>query len=210
MELHPNYPLVTERLSLRPLVVDDVDELLAYRSRADVCRYLPFQPMTREVMLARLRTDMSRGELTDDGQALFLGVRLRGDAGVRSPNQPHGAQPTGTESDEAGRLVGDVVLFWRSREHGGAELGYVFAPDAGGFGYATEACTAVLGLAFDQLALHRVVARLDARNDRSARLAERLGMRREAHLISNELLKGEWTDELDYAILAEEWSAMAR
>jgi RimJ/RimL family protein N-acetyltransferase len=34
---------------------------------------------------------------------------------------------------------------------------------------------------------------------------ERLGMRREAHLRENEFIKGEWTDELVYAILADEW-----
>jgi len=30
-------------------------------------------------------------------------------------------------------------------------------------------------------------------------------MRREAHLRENELVKGEWTDELVYAMLASEW-----
>jgi RimJ/RimL family protein N-acetyltransferase len=34
---------------------------------------------------------------------------------------------------------------------------------------------------------------------------QRLGMRQEAHLIQNERVKGEWTDELVFAILAEEW-----
>jgi RimJ/RimL family protein N-acetyltransferase len=37
----------------------------------------------------------------------------------------------------------------------------------------------------------------------------RLGMRREAHLVQNEWIKGEWTDELIYAILADEWRAVA-
>lgn len=50
------------------------------------------------------------------------------------------------------------------------------------------------------LGLHRVVGRLDARNRSSARVLERLGMRREAHLRRNEQVKGEWTDELVYAV----------
>jgi RimJ/RimL family protein N-acetyltransferase len=54
--------------------------------------------------------------------------------------------------------------------------------------------------------LHRIVACLDARNVASARLAERLGMRREAHFVSNEMFKGEWTDEVIYAMLAEDWA----
>jgi len=61
-------------------------------------------------------------------------------------------------------------------------------------------------LAIDDLGLHRVIARVDARNDASARLARRLGMRQEAYLVRNEWFKGEWTDELDFALLEEEWA----
>ena len=173
----------TSRLLLRPLSTDDVDDLLAYRGRADVCRFLPFEPMSRERLLERLAGDYSRTVLTDQGQSLTLGAQVRA----------------------TGRLVGDVVLFLHSVEHRGGELGYVFHPDAQGRGYATEACAAVLALAFDQLGLHRIVARLDARNTASARLAERLGMRREAHFVLNEMFKGEWSDEVVYAMLAREW-----
>ena len=45
----------------------------------------------------------------------------------------------------------------------------------------------------------------DARNTGSARVLERLGMRREAHLRENEIFKGVWGDELVYAILEREW-----
>ena len=51
------------------------------------------------------------------------------------------------------------------------------------------------------------MARLDARNTASAKVLERLGMVREAHLRENEFVKGEWTDEVDYAILEDEWRA---
>jgi RimJ/RimL family protein N-acetyltransferase len=185
--LRPDYPVTTARLRLRPLTVADADALLAYRSRADVCRYLPFEPMTRERVMELLRDDWSRTAIDLEGQGLTLGVELI----------------------EGRRLIGDVILFFRSHEHAGGELGYVFHPDAGGQGYATEAGAAMLALAFDHLGLHRVIARLDARNDPSARLAARLGMRREAHFIHNEMFKGEWSDEIVYAILAEEWRGLA-
>jgi RimJ/RimL family protein N-acetyltransferase len=181
--LRPDYPVVTARLELRPLTLADADALLAYRSRADVCRYLPFEPMTRERVTNLLREDLSRTEIDAEGQALTLGVELA----------------------DARRLIGDVILFFHSREHGAGELGYVFHPDAGGRGYATEACSAMLGLAFDDLGLHRVIARLDARNDTSAHLAARLGMRKEAYFVSNEMFKGEWSDEIVFAMLADEW-----
>jgi len=62
-------------------------------------------------------------------------------------------------------------------------------------------------LAFEDLGLHRVVAKMDGRNAASARLAERLGMRREADHLSAEMFKGEWSDLVVYAILDDEWRA---
>ncbi len=183
MQLRPSYPIRTGRLALRPLSAADLEAALRYRGRADVCRYLPFEPMTRERLLARLTGDLSGTEITDEGQSLTLGAVLV----------------------DTGELIGDVVLFFHSREHAGGELGYVFTPEVAGRGYATEACAAVLGLAFEQLGLHRVAARIDGRNEPSARLASRLGMRLEAHLVRNELFKGAWSDELIFAMLAEEW-----
>lgn len=183
--LRPTYPIRTRRLLLRPLTVDDIDALLAYRSLPDVCRYVPFEPMTCEVIKERLATQWANIELTDEGQALTLGVEVA----------------------ETGDLVGDVVLFWHSREHGGGEIGYMLNPDFGGHGYATEAAHALLGLGFDELGLHRIVARIEERNESSARLARRLGMRQEARLVRNEFFKGEWSTELDFAMLADEWPA---
>jgi RimJ/RimL family protein N-acetyltransferase len=183
--LRPAFPVRSARLILRPVTADDVDAMLAYRGRADVCRYVPFQPMSRADIFERMGTSWSRTELTDEGQALMLGA----------------------EVSQTGELAGDVMLFWRSREHAGGEIGYVFDPAFSGRGYATEAATAMLRLGFEELGLHRIVARIDERNDASARLARRLGMRQEARLVHNELFKGAWSTELDFAMLAQEWHA---
>jgi RimJ/RimL family protein N-acetyltransferase len=184
-ELRPAYPIRTARLLLRPLTAADIDALLAYRSRPDVCRYVPFEPMDRQLIGERLATQWATTALTDEGQALTLGVEVA----------------------RTGVLVGDVLLFWHSREHRGGEIGYVLNPDFAGHGYATEAAHALLRLGFDELGLHRIVARIDERNEASAKVARRLGMRQEARLVQNELFKGEWSTELDFAMLADEWPA---
>jgi RimJ/RimL family protein N-acetyltransferase len=183
--LRPAYPVRSERLLLRPLAGGDADALLTYRSRADVCRYVPFEPMSRQDITERIAGMWARTELTDEGQALTLGAEVAG----------------------TGELAGDVMFFWSSRRHAGGEIGYVFNPDFGGHGYATEAAGALLRLGFEGLGLHRIIARLDERNGPSARLARRLGMRQEARLVHNEFFKGEWSNELDFAILADEWRA---
>ncbi|WP_245870815.1 GNAT family N-acetyltransferase [Asanoa hainanensis] len=185
LELHPTYPVRTERLLLRPLTAADTDALLAYRSLPDVCRYVPFEPMSREVIADRLAGMWSLTSLTDEGQALTLGAELA----------------------ETGELVGDVVLFLHSRTHRSGELGYMINPQFEGKGYATEASRAMLRLAFEDLGLHRVIGRIDERNEPSAKVLRRLGLRQEARLVQNEWFKGEWSTELDFAMLADEWRA---
>ncbi len=188
MVLRPHYPVRTARLALRPLGPDDVDALVAYRSRADVCRFVPFEPMDEKLVVERLSGVWSRTTLDDEGQALTVGVEVVDD----------------------GRLVGDVMLAWHSRLHRSGQIGYVFHPAFTGHGDATEAVGALLGLAFNELGLHRVTARVDVRNRASARLATLLGMRQEAHLRENEWFKGGWSDEFDFALLEDEWSTGSR
>lgn len=111
---------------------------------------------------------------------------------------------------DPGVVVGDVMLAWLSEAHQQGEIGYVFHPEYHGRGLAGEAAREVLRRAFEGMGFHRIIGRCDARTDASARLMERLGMRREAHLRENELFKGEWSDEYVYAMLAAEWIARDR
>ena len=106
------------------------------------------------------------------------------------------------------RLVGDFVLILRSVEHRRGEVGYVLHPDFAGRGLATEGARVMLDIAFEKLGLRRVIGRIDARNQASARVLTKLGLRHEAHLVQNELFKGEWTDEDDFAILHDEWQRL--
>jgi len=144
--------------------------------------------MDAEVIEDRLTGAWSNTAISAEGDALTLGVELA----------------------VSGELIGDLVLFYRHAAHRGGEIGWVLHPAYSGHGYATEAAHALLHLAFDQLGLHRVVARIVAPNAASVRLAERLGMRHEARLVSNEWFKGAWIDEVDFAILEDEWTSLHR
>ena len=105
------------------------------------------------------------------------------------------------------RVRDQLMARWREEaEHRQGEIGFAFHPDAQGRGYASEAATAVLELAFGLLGLHRVYGRTDARNVASAALMRRLGMRQEAHLRENEIFKGAWGDELVFAVLEDEFA----
>jgi RimJ/RimL family protein N-acetyltransferase len=181
--LEPTDPLETERLLLRPFQADDFDALFAIHSRPDVARYLYWEPRNKEEVRAVLEKKINGRAMRSEGDSLSFAVVLKA----------------------TGEVVGDVSLLWLNVQHGVGEIGFAFHPDHHGRGYATEAARVMLRLAFEELKLHRVIGRLEARNTASARVLEKLGMRREAHLVENEYVKGEWQSELDYAILDREW-----
>lgn len=181
----PQYPLHTERLDLRPIRPDDAQDLHAYRSLPEVCRYLYSEPLDEAAAQAYAAARAQRAALRTEGDVLQLAVVVRA----------------------SGLLIGDVTFVLTSVRHRQGRIGYVFHPGHGGRGYATEAARALLALGFDTLGLHRVQAELDGRNTASARLLERLGMRREGHLRENEYLDGTWSDEVVYGLLAREWRA---
>jgi RimJ/RimL family protein N-acetyltransferase len=179
----PSWPLRTERLLLRPFAHSDLEALFAIHSDEEVTRWLYHGPRsldeTRELLARKSAGDAFRAE----GDWLSA-------AAVRQ---------------DGGELVADISLLWASETHRQGELGFVVHPAHQGRGYATEASRPMLDFAFATMRLHRVVGRLEPRNGGSARVLEKLGMRREAHLVENEWVKGEWQSELVYAILAREW-----
>lgn len=103
------------------------------------------------------------------------------------------------------RYLGRCGLAIRRVEHKEAELWFNLRRDRWGTGIATEATGALLDFAFGELGLHRVYGDCDPRNVGSARVMEKLGFKREAHLRENWWLKGEWCDSLIYAVLEQEW-----
>lgn len=183
--LRPTYPILTERLLLRPFTDDDFEALHDIQRREDVTRYLYWGPRTPDDVREMLDRRKRMTAIEDEGQGIDLVGALR----------------------DGGTMVGHFSLQWLSREHQVGEIGFVMHPDHHGKGYGTEGARVLLRLGFEGLGLHRIIGRCDGRNAASARLMARLGMRQEAWFRENEWVKGEWTDELVYAMLADEWRA---
>lgn len=166
--------IVTERTVLRPLQDEDYSDLYKIYSDAKVCLYLLNEPWTEEN--GRTEFGIKRGcQSLDDGKVILACV------------------------------VDDVVIgtvsVWKTDMRETVEIGYAFNPEYSGRGYASEALLAVVKELFESYGVHRVQAVLDARNDSSAKLCERIGMRREAYYISDYWSKGEWTDSFVYGML---------
>ena len=179
----PAWPLRTERLLLRPFAQDDLDAFHAIHSDEGNARWLYSDTRTLEESRALLVHKIGGSSVRAEGEWLSAAAVLR----------------------ESSEVVADVSLLWASEEHRQGEIGFIVHPGHHGRGYATEAARPLVSFGFQTLGLHRVSGRLEARNTGSARVLEKLGMRREAHLVENECVKGEWQSELVYAILAREW-----
>ena len=181
-------PITTERLVLRSLRPGDEDDVFAYRSVASVVRYIPGEPKTREQVADLVAERATAGRVDEKSPILTLAVEL------------------------GGRVIGDVLIHLDGLDgHDGrqAEIGWVFAPDVAGQGYATEAARAIADVAFREVGVHRVWAQLEPVNTASSRICERLGMRREALFERASWFKEQWTDLAIYALRADEWSAKA-
>lgn len=188
------YPILTERLALRPFVEGDLDDLYEIHSDPRLTPYLYWEPRDREQTREALDKKLRQTDPGEDGSTLILAVELVHPAGD-------------TAAAAAGKVIGDMTLHCRSKAHRQGEIGFVFNRAYHGHGYATEASLAVLDLGFSEFGFHRIAGRCDVRNAASYKLMERLGMRREACFLENEYVKGEWVSELVYALLATEWRA---
>ncbi|WP_344058499.1 GNAT family N-acetyltransferase [Microbacterium pumilum] len=172
-------------MRLDPLRDDaDFDALYAIQSDPAVCRYLLYDARSAEEVAAALERDSAKTRLERVGDYLQPAIRLR-------------------DADDL--LIGTMYFHLTSVDDRTAEIGWLVSPRFQGQGYARECAEVLLDLAFGELDLHRVYAELDPRNTASVRVCERLGMRREAHLVEHMWLKGEWTDTGTYGILEREW-----
>jgi RimJ/RimL family protein N-acetyltransferase len=175
-------PIETPRLVLRDFRAADLEAVHAYASRDEVARYLIWGPNTpaqsREAIEGFLEDQRRRPRTHYD-----VGMVLK----------PQGA------------LIGGVGLRISDWENRTGDVGYVVHPDYWGYGLAEEAARALIEAGFTQLGLRRIVAFCDQRNKASARVMERLGMRREGAFRQSKLIQGEWRDEYLYAVLAEEF-----
>jgi RimJ/RimL family protein N-acetyltransferase len=178
-------PLRTSRLVLRTMTGDDVDDIHAYQSRADVCRYMSFEPRTRDQVVEKVEKYSTALVLAGDGDFWQLAVE---------------------RSDHPGRVIGDLYFTVKSVANAAGEIGWTLHPDFTGAGYMTEAASAILQIAFAELGLHRVSAELDPRNAASAELCRRLGMRQEAYFVEDLWFKGAWGDTVIFAMLEREWA----
>lgn len=104
--------------------------------------------------------------------------------------------------------VGLGELRISSREWRQGEIGYVVHVDHWGRGVGTAIARALLGVAFESLNLHRVMATCDPRNLASAAVLQKVGMTFEGQLRHTMQIRDGWRDSSVFSVLANEWPAL--
>jgi RimJ/RimL family protein N-acetyltransferase len=173
--------ITTERLILRRFRKADAPVLAEYRSDPEVARY---QSWDAPFPLLRAETAVANFMASDPDKAGWFQYAV--------------------ERVADRTLIGDVAVHLHDNLLQ-AEIGFTLATPYQRKGFGTEAVRAVLDRLFRVQGLHKVTGECDARNTPSAALMERVGFTREGHLRQQTFIKGEWTDDLIYGLLAEEW-----
>jgi RimJ/RimL family protein N-acetyltransferase len=174
-------PIEIDELILRRVVYDDRADLIEYYGDPEVSKFQFWEAWSLE-QIDQLIAQQLEIRIGDPGVPLILVAVLTSEA----------------------KVIGDCQLTINSVEDRQGEIGFAFNPAFSGRGLATKVVTAAIRFDFARLNLHRIVASVDVRNEKSWRLMERVGMRREAHFLHDAHAKHEWTDDFVYAILESE------
>jgi RimJ/RimL family protein N-acetyltransferase len=176
--------LIAERVVIRRFRRTDVESFAAYRSDPAVARFQGW----------------------DAPYTLDQAERFVGEMEASHPDTPGSWFQFAVVSRADDTLVGDCGASVSLTEPRQVEVGFTIASAYQRHGYGTEAVRRLLDYWFIDRGKHRVVASCDARNVASMHLLQRIGFRREGHLVQSTYANGEWTDDLLFALLTQEWA----
>jgi ribosomal-protein-alanine N-acetyltransferase len=146
--------LDTERLLLRRLVMDDLDDLFALYSDAQVRKYFPEGTLTYEQTKEELEWFLN-GHPTHPELGLWATVQK-----------------------ETGKFIGRCGLLpWTIEGRDEVEVAYMIAREYWRQGFGSEVAQGILQYGFEQLGLSRLICLIDKDNEASIKVATGMGMR---------------------------------
>ncbi|MDD2821883.1 MAG: GNAT family N-acetyltransferase [Flavobacterium sp.] len=169
--------LETERLFLRRVDVKDVNEIIALRSNPETMKYIP-RPLVKTIEDALEHIAM-------------MDAKIENNEGINWAI---------TQKDNP-KLIGVIGHYRIKPEHYRAEIGYMLLPEFSGKGIISEAVKEVVKYGFKGMQLHSIEAVIDPENNASAKVLEKNGFVKEAHLKENEFFEGRFLDSVIYSLL---------
>ncbi|MGV9251452.1 GNAT family N-acetyltransferase [Streptomyces sp. NPDC003697] len=174
------------RLELRELAAEDVDAVHAVYGSSEATEHLSFEPRTREQV----------------GQIVTRSI-------AAATAEPRAEYALAVIERNTGRLIGFGRLATDPHQQRAATMGFALRPEAWGMGYGTETVRLLLGVAFEDLGLHRVWGARSPLNEASAKTMGAAGMVEEGRIREHVLKAGKWRDSIVHAILDREWQAVS-
>ena len=173
------FPVIeTERLILRRITNDDVNEVFELRSNPETMKYIP-RPLVKTTEDALEHVAMIEEKITSN-IGINWGITLKGDS----------------------RVLGIIGYYRMQPENYRAEIGYMLLPEYHGKGIIPEAVNRLIAYGFDDLKLHSIEAVIDPENFASEKVLQKCGFVKEAHLKEAEFYEGRFLDKVIYSLLS--------
>ncbi len=173
----PFQNLESNRLLLRQITEDDVNEIFTLRSNSETMKYIP-RPLTTNAEEALEHIKMLQDKI-EKNEAINWAITLK-------------------ENQKLIGIIGHYRIRW---EHFRSEIGYMLLPEYRGKGITTEAIELTVDFGLSQMNMHSLEGVIDPKNTASARVLEKNGFVKEAHLIENEFFDGRFLDTAIYSLV---------
>jgi len=171
----------TKRTVLRPIELQDNEQIYTYRSDSETNKYQGWIPKSLEDVNEFISKNPKEFNKPDTWFQLVIIEK---------------------ETDE---IIGDVGIHFIGDDDFQCELGCTLSRKKQGKGFATEAMKVTIDYLFNSLNKHRITGSIDPQNISSIRLLERLKFRKEAHFKESLFIDGEWVDDIIYGLLKRGW-----
>lgn len=176
--------LEAKRLIIRPISLNDKNEILEYRSDKETNKYQGWIPETIDDVITFIGKTAKK---INEPETWFQFVIIE----------------KGTQ-----KIIGDLGIHFFDNENKQVEIGCTLNKDFQNKGYATESIKRVMDYLFNDLHKHRIITSIDPENKNSIRLVERIGFRKEAYFVESLFLNGKWVDDLIYSLIEKDWEKL--
>lgn len=172
----------TERLILRKITAEDVDNIFEYASITEVTTFVLWE--THKTKRDTLDFVKFAEEQFINGSSIVWGIEIKSEK----------------------KLIGSIDLRDWKTIHKCGDIGYAISKKYWNKGYVSEAMKAVMKFGFEPLHLNRIEAHCEEENIGSWRVMQKCGMKYEGTLREKVFIKGKFRSMKMYSLLKNEWN----
>ena len=172
--------LGSERLFFRKIVASDAKDLFSIRTNDEVMRFM----------------DVNRFKSISDAEKMIGSIEesYKNESGIN----------WGILEKDSNIFVGYFGFFRLIPEHCRAEIGYALNAKYWGKGYMNETINRMVRFGFKIMRLHSIEANINPRNERSKKVLEKIGFKKEAYFRENYLFNDRFLDSVIYSLLEKD------